>query len=206
MRTRLILADDHVIFRQGLAILLGAEERFEIVGVADNGMEALELIRQQQPDIAILDINMPGQGAIEIAEIIAAEALPSKVIALTMHKEALFVNGAIIAGVAGYVLKDNAFEDLAYAINAVIGGGTFISPSIAGSTVAEPSPAAEQLTRREQEVLKLIASGMTNRQVAAELNISVKTVETHRTRMMRKLDLHNTAGLVRYALQNGLAS
>ena len=202
MKVRLVLADDHVIFRQGLAVLLGAEKRFEIVGVAGNGLEALELIRQQRPDIAILDISMPGQGAIEIAGIIATEALPTRVIALTMHKETLFVNGALAAGVAGYVLKDNAFEDLIYAINAVLGGGTFISPVIAGSAVGEKN-AGGLVTRREKEVLKMIAAGMTNRQVAAALNISVKTVETHRTRIMRKLDLHNTASLVRYALRNG---
>ncbi|GBE12233.1 oxygen regulatory protein NreC [bacterium BMS3Abin13] len=202
MKVRLVLADDHVIFRQGLAVLLGAEKCLKIVGVADNGLEALGLVRQQRPDIAILDISMPGQGAIEIAGIIATEALPTRVIALTMHKETLFVNGALAAGVAGYVLKDNAFEDLIYAINAVLGGGTFISPVIAGSAVGEKN-AGGLVTRREKEVLKMIAAGMTNRQVAAALNISVKTVETHRTRIMRKLDLHNTASLVRYALRNG---
>ena len=205
MTIRLILADDHTIFRQGLTALLDAEGDLEIVAVADNGLDALELIRQQRPDIAILDINMPTRGAIEIAEILNSESLPTRVIALTMHKETLFINGAINAGVAGYVLKDNAFEDLTYAIKAVIGGGTFISPSVADTAVAEKNSTGEPRTRREREVLKLIAGGMTNRQVATELNISVKTVETHRTRMMRKLDLHNTAGLVRYALQNGLA-
>ncbi|PNU19048.1 DNA-binding response regulator [Geothermobacter hydrogeniphilus] len=205
MTTRLIVADDHVIFRQGLVSLLTAEEGFDILGVADNGRDALDLIRAKRPDIAILDISMPGQGAIEISEIVANTTLPTKVIALTMHRDALIVNGAVAAGVAGYVLKDNAFADLIYAIRAVTAGGTFISPSITGNALGIKNSAAGQLTRREREVLKLITGGQSNRQIAASLFISIKTVETHRSRLMRKLELHNTADLVRYALQNGLA-
>jgi DNA-binding NarL/FixJ family response regulator len=204
MTLRLVIADDHMIFRQGLTTLLNGEPHLEIIGVADNGANALEMIRTERPDVAILDITMPEPGAIEIAKIITSESLVTKVIALTMHKNTTFIHDAIAVGVVGYVLKDNAFEDLVSAINSVSAGGTFISPSVAIVAVDSPGSGVGKLTNRERQVLVSIANGNSNRQIAAELFISIKTVETHRARLMRKLDLHKTAELVRYALENGL--
>lgn len=204
MTLSVVIADDHMIFRQGLTTLLNNEPHLEIIGVADNGETALDIIRTQYPDVAILDITMPEQGAIEIAKIVSSEGLTTKVIALTMHRNATFIHDAVAAGVVGYVLKDNAFEDLVHAIQVVSLGGTFISPSVAITTVDPLSSGGGELTHRELQVLTSIANGKSNRQIATKLFISIKTVETHRARMMRKLDLHKTAELVRYALKHGL--
>ncbi|MCI0487913.1 MAG: response regulator transcription factor [Blastocatellia bacterium] len=204
---RVLIADDHTIFRQGLAQLLGSVEDMEICGEASDGREALKLISETVPDIAILDISMPGLNGLETLQEIKRRGLATKTVLLTMHSEPDAANRAIREGAQGYVLKDNAFEDLLYAIRAVASGGTFISPMLAAGMLnprKERRKPGEQLTRREREVLALIASGLTNRQIAEKLFISIKTVETHRARIMHTLDLHTTADLVRYALENDL--
>lgn len=204
---RVVIADDHVIFRQGLLKLLQSARDISVIGEAGNGNEILNLIIRERPDLAILDISMTGLGGLEIAEEIRNKKVDTKVIFLTMHNDPLTAKKAILSGASGYIIKDNAFEDLLYAIRAVASGGKFISPSIS-EKVLNSCMAKEVgnhiLTVRESEILRLIASGLSNKQIADKLCISVKTVETHRARIMQKLDLHTTADLVRYAIRTGL--
>jgi DNA-binding NarL/FixJ family response regulator len=204
---RVIVADDHIIFRQGLLKLLQSTEGITVAGEAGDGKEALAMILKESPDIAVLDISMPGLSGIEIVQELQARGSGVKVIYLTMHNDVLTAKKALTSGVSGYILKDDAFEDLLYAIKAVTSGGKFISPSISDK-ILHPSPlkAVEKniLTEREREILQLIASGLTNRKIADTLSISVKTVETHRARILQKLDSHTTAELVKYAIKTGL--
>jgi DNA-binding NarL/FixJ family response regulator len=205
--TRVIIADDHVIFRQGLLNLLKSAPDLSVIGEAGGGTETLDLILREKPDIAILDISMPGLDGFEILQKIQSMEIATKVIFLTMHNETLTARRALQLKASGYVLKDNAFEDLLYAVKAVSAGGTFISPSVSERLMkssSEEEKEAHILTIREREVLKLIASGLTNKQIAVQLFISVKTVETHRTNIMQKLDVHTTADLVRYAIKTGI--
>ncbi|MDQ7786050.1 MAG: response regulator transcription factor [Thermodesulfovibrionales bacterium] len=205
--TRVIIADDHVIFRQGLLNLLKSAPDLSVIGEAGGGTETLDLILREKPDIAILDISMPGLDGFEILQKIQSTGIPTKVIFLTMHNETLTARRALQLKASGYVLKDNAFEDLLYAVKAVSAGWTFISPSVSERLMkasSEEGKEAHALTTREREVLKLIASGFTNKQIASQLFISVKTVETHRTNIMQKLDVHTTADLVRYAIKTGI--
>jgi DNA-binding NarL/FixJ family response regulator len=204
---RVIVADDHVIFRQGLLNLLQSSKNIAVAGEAGAGPETIDLVTREKPDIAILDISMPGFDGFEILERIQSMGTCTKVIFLTMHKDALTAKRALQSGASGYVLKDNAFEDLLYAINTVSAGGKFISPSVLESVIKSPLHEGKEsqiLTLREREVLKLIATGLKNRQIAHELFISIKTVETHRTNIMQKLDIHTTALLVQYAIKIGL--
>jgi DNA-binding NarL/FixJ family response regulator len=197
---RVVIADDHTIFRQGLRQLLGSAEGIVIVGEATDGHEALELVLETKPDAAILDISMPGLGGLGVAEEVLKRGLPTRVVFLTVHNNPVVANRALKAGVSGYVLKDNAFEDLLYALHTVISGGTFISPSLAGQVGLGQD---EVLSGRERDILQLIASGHTNRQMAQKLFLSVKTIETHRANIMKKLHLHTTADLTRYAMDRG---
>jgi DNA-binding NarL/FixJ family response regulator len=203
---KVIIADDHTIFRQGLKQLLETVEDLTVAGEAADGHQALKLISELQPDVAILDLSMP-KGGLEVAREIGNQGLSTKIVLLTMHNEADAANKALQAGAHGYVLKDNAFEDLLYALRSVTRGGTFISPSLAAGVLKSGGRRKEDepLTRREREVLALIASGLTNRQIGEKLFISIKTVETHRARMMQALDLHTTAELVRYSIDKGIA-
>lgn len=207
---KVVIADDHNIFRQGLAQLLATVEDITVAGEAADGVQALKLIRELKPEVAILDLSMPS-GGLEVARAVHSQGLATRIILLTMHNEPDAANKALQSGAHGYVLKDNAFEDLVYALRSVARGGTFISPSLAAGVLKSgerrkrgESKTGEPLTRREREVLSLIATGLTNRQIAEKLFISVKTVETHRARIIDALDLHNTAELVRYAIDNGL--
>lgn len=203
---RVIIADDHVIFRQGLLTLLKSAPDISVIGEAGEGTETLDLIIKENPDIAILDISMPGLDGFGILQKIQSMGLSTKVIFLTMHNETLTAKRALQLNASGYVLKDNAFEDLLYAVKAVSAGGTFVSPSVFEKILRTSDEGKEPhiLTIREREVLKLIASGLTNKQIAGQLFISVKTVETHRTNIMQKLDSHTTADLVRYAIKTGI--
>ncbi len=204
---KVVIADDHVIFRQGLLKLLQSAEDIEVVGEAGEGLKILSFIEKERPDVAILDISMPGLSGLEIIKEIQSKGIEIRVILLTMHNDPLTAKKAVQSDASGYVLKDDAFEDLLYAIRAVASGGKFISPSIS-EKVLNSCMAKEVgnhiLTVRESEILRLIASGLSNKQIADKLCISVKTVETHRARIMQKLDLHTTADLVRYAIRTGL--
>jgi len=204
---RVIIADDHVIFRQGLLKLLQSSKDIEVAGEAGTGPETMNLVTSEKPDIAILDISMPGFDGFEILQRMQSQDIHTKVIFLTMYKDTLMARKALQAGASGYILKDNAFADLLYAISTVSSGGTFISPSVSRSFV-KASDAEEResqfLTLRESEVLKLIASGLTNKQIADKLFISIKTVETHRKNIMQKLDVHTIADLVKYTIKTDL--
>ncbi len=203
---KVVIADNHVIFRQGLLKLLQAAQDITVAGEAGNGPETLELIAKEKPDLAILDISMPGLDGFEIYEKMKSNGIETKVIFLTVHNDTLTARKAIQSNTSGYVLKDNAFEDLLYAIRAVASGGKFISPSISDKILNFSKKESKNhiLTGRESEILRLIASGLTNKQIAYKLFISIKTVETHRTNIMQKLDVHTTADLVRYAIKTGL--
>lgn len=204
---KIVIADDHVIFRQGLLKLLQSADDIMVVGEAGDGNEVLNIVLKEKPDLAILDISMSGLSGFEIAEEIQKKGIETKVIFLTMHNDPLTAKKAILSNVSGYVLKDNAFEDLLYAIRSVASGGKFISPSIFDK-ILNLSAVKENknhiLTRREIEILGLIALGFTNKKIADKLSISVKTVETHRAKILQKLDVHTTAELVRYAIKTGL--
>jgi len=204
---RLLLADDHTIFLQGLTKLLDAWPEAKIVAEAVDGQKAWELILRHKPDVAVVDIKMPQMSGIEIAEQVRAQGLPTRVVVLTMHDEPALALEAEHAGVHGYVLKDDAFEELSKAIEKVVAGRRYMSPAVSEKLQAfRLSRGGVTLSPREREVLKLIASGLSGKAIARELGISPKTVETHRVRLMTKLNLHSVAELVRYAVQTGFLS
>lgn len=204
---RLILADDHQILLQGLSTLLQSVNDIEIVGQATNGTDTLKLIRREEPDIAVIDISMPGLNGLEVTRKVQEQGLKTRMILLTIHREALTAYKALKTGALGYVLKDTAFDELLNAVRSVYAGNRFITPSVAGELFDLQSTGnanRPSLTKRETEVLGLIASGLTNREISVQLFISIKTVETHRSKIMQKLDLHRTADLVRYAVREKL--
>ena len=200
-----MVADDHAMFRQGLIQLLKTIPSFTLTGEADNGREALKIIEANEPDVAVLDIAMPELTGIEVIQEVARKDAATRCVLLTMHDDPQLARQALSAGAVGYVLKENAFEELVRAVGTVMQGERYISP---GLNVSTGSPlrgeATPLLTRRESEVLKWIASGFTNKEIAKSLHISVKTVDTHRSRILRKLDSHTTADMVRYAVKIGL--
>ncbi len=207
MTQRILIADDHTIVRDGLkGVLLG--QGFEIAAEASNGREAVDLSRKLRPHIAILDIAMPLLNGIDAAREIAGACPNTKTILLTMYKERQFILEALRAGIKGYVLKTQAAADLVNAIHAALAGETYLSPGVSDSIVqaalTKDSPALDPLTPREREVLQLIAEGKSNKEVSQQLGMSVKTVESHRRNVMTKLDIHETAGLVRHAIKIGL--
>ena len=207
MPLQVILADDHPIFRQGLKAIL---ERmgFEVTGEASDGRQAVELTRKLRPDVAVLDLSMPLMNGIGAAREILREKSKTKIILLTMHTEDQYVLEALRAGLRGYVLKTRAAEELVQAIRDVSKGLTFLSSGISQTVVdaflSKKDISAEPLTPREIQVLQLVAEGKSTKEAAALLNITFKTAESHRTRIMEKLNIHETAGLVRYAVRRGL--
>ena len=208
--TRIVVVDDHVMLVQGIKKLLEGREGLIVVGEATDGREGIALVKQLQPDIAILDITMPGLNGIDAARAIAKTAPRTKMILLTMHKENPYVIEALDAGVHGYVVKSQTGADLLRAIEEVLANRVYLSPGIAQLVVDayrhKTRPETDPLTFREREVLQLIAEGQRTKQIAVLLGISVKTAESHRTRIMAKLDVHETANLVRYAIRRGLVN
>jgi two-component system response regulator NreC len=208
--TRLIIADDHAIVREGLVSLLEGEADLTVVGQAGTGKEALSLARQHRPDLALLDITMPDMNGLEATRQIKQEQPDVEVLILTMHEEEAFFFEALRAGAAGYVLKGAHGDELLTAIRAVRQGGIHLSPNLAGELVRDyldhqPDPSSDNpLTPREQEVLTLIAKGYSNSEIAELLTLSVNTIKTHRSRIYDKLDLHDRAALVSYAIRRGL--
>ena len=207
MPLRVILADDHQIVRQGIRALI---ERLgvQVVAEAADGLTLIEQVRLHLPDLAIVDVSMPGLNGIDATRQMVAAVPTLAVVLLTMHDEELHVSAALRAGVRGYVLKTQAADELLDAIRTVSTGGTYLSPKVSrmvvSAYVSGTDSAADPLTARERIVLQLIAEGRTTKDVAATLNLTVKTAESYRARLMEKLDIHDTAGLVRYAIRRGV--
>ena len=207
MSLHILLADDHLIVRQGLKVLL-EREGFDAVGEACDGREAVRLAQELSPDIALLDLSMPLLNGVDAGRAILQTSPKTKVVLLTMHTENHHVLDALRAGIKGYVLKTKASEELVQAIQEVSLGKLYLTPGVSEVVVqaylAKTDLPPEPLSLREREVLELIAEGKTTKEVAVVLGISVKTAESHRTRMMEKLNVHETASLVRYAIKRGI--
>jgi DNA-binding NarL/FixJ family response regulator len=211
MPIRIILADDETMVRQGFKLLLERErEHIRILGEASDGRQAVRLARELHPDVAVLDLAMPVMNGLEAAREILREAPVTKTILLTVHAEDRYVMEALRAGVQGYVLKTQPVEDLVQAIREVASGAAYLSPAVSRAVVdaylaSEGSP-AERLTPRERQVLQLVAEGKTTKEIAKIMGVSAKTSESHRLRIMQKLGIHSAAGLVRYAIREGLVN
>lgn len=207
MPIRVLLADDHVLVRQGLRSLL-EREKFQVVAEASDGQEVIRLAEELGPDIAVMDISMPTLNGIDAARELARSCPKTKTILLTQHEEEQYIHEALQTGVRGYVLKNQVASDLVHAIHDVSRGGFYLSPGVSHAVVeayrTRSEKAADPLSSRERQVLQLIAEGRSTKDVASLLGISVKTAESHRTRLMQKLDIHETASLVRYAVRRGI--
>ncbi len=208
-----LLADDHAIVRQGVKMILTAEPDIEVVGEAEDGLQAIEMARELKPNVAVLDVSMPRLNGIEAMRQIRAALPQTQVLALTMHADDTYVFQCLKAGASGYVLKRAAATDLVQAIRAARRGEAFLYPAVATAVVAdylkrlesgEGREAYDGLTEREREILTLVAEGVTNQDIAQKLYISIKTVQTHRAHIMEKLGLHDRTQLVRYAIRKGL--
>jgi two-component system, NarL family, response regulator NreC len=215
--TQIVLADDHQMMREGLAALLEADSSLEVVATADNGRDAVRLAAELRPDIVVMDIGMPELNGIEATRQIVERCPGTKVVGLSVHKDRRFVAQMLKAGASAYVLKESSVGELVTAVHAVIAGSAYLSPGCTRVVVEDyvnclddkNRPAerrASALTPREREVLQLMAEGCSTKQTAARLGVSAKTVETHRRQMMERLDTFSVAGLVKYALREGLTS
>jgi two-component system response regulator NreC len=207
MPIRIVLADDHVLVRQSLKTLL-EREGFQVVAEASDGQEAVRHAASLQPDIAVMDISMPILNGLNAAREISRSIPKTKVILLTQHDEGQYISEALDAGVKGYVLKNQVASDLLDAIRQVSRGQVYLSPGVSSGVMeayhSKSEKSKNSLTLRERQVLQLIAEGKSTKDVASLLGISVKTAESHRTRLMNKLDIHETASLVRYAVRQGM--
>jgi DNA-binding NarL/FixJ family response regulator len=210
---RVILADDHTLFRAGIKSILERVGGVNVVAESGDGREALEMVEKHRPDVALLDITMPGLNGLEVAGRVAGISPNTKVVILSMHANEGYVAQALRAGVSGYLLKDAASRDLETALKTVLRGDTYLSPSISKQVVEmflrSDEPAADPLgglTARQREILQLIAEGRSTKEIASDLGVSVKTVETHRAQLMERLDIHDIPGLVRFAIRAGLVS
>jgi DNA-binding NarL/FixJ family response regulator len=208
--TRVILADDHKLVRAGFRAMLKTLSDVEVVGETENGREALELIRKHIPDIALLDITMPGLTGLEVAARVSLELPKVRVIILSMHTGDEYIVQAIRAGIAGYLLKNAEPMELELAIRSALDGDIYMSPGISTRVIHEFArktnftTTMDLLSPRQREILQLLAEGNTNKEIATVLKLSIKTVETHRKELMERLGLHDVAGLVRYAIRMGI--
>jgi DNA-binding NarL/FixJ family response regulator len=212
-KVRIVLAEDHTILREGLRALLTADPDFEIVAEAADGREAVRFVEKQIPDLILMDLSMPRMTGMDAIREIKKRYPQTKIIALTVHKTEEYLRTTLQAGADGYVLKDATHEELMMAIESVLRGKTYLSPGVSGKVVEGylegkesqmPLSTLGLLSLREREVLKLIAEGYKNKEIATDLCISLKTVEKHRANLMKKLDLHNAAALTAYAIEQGL--
>jgi two-component system, NarL family, response regulator NreC len=207
MPIRIVLADDHVLVRQALKSLL-EREKFQVIAEASDGQDAVRLSESLHPDIAVIDISMPILNGIDAARALGRSCPKTKAILLTQHEEDQYIREALEAGVKGYVLKNQAASDLVHAIQQISRGQIYLSPGVSRAVVeayrSKSDSPADPLTGRERQVLQLIAEGKSTKDAASLLGISVKTAESHRMRLMQKLDIHETASLVRYAVRRGL--
>jgi DNA-binding NarL/FixJ family response regulator len=207
-KTRILLVDDHAVVRQGFKMILGAQADMEIVGEAANGREAVESAEQLRPDIVIMDVAMPELNGIEATRRLTTSQPHTRVIALSMHKDSVYVRESLRAGARGYLLKESGAEDLVKAVRAVAGGESWLSPAVSNAVLDDyrrhVTNPIDLLSSREREVLQMLAEGKTNKEIAVVLNLSVYTVDAHRGRIMEKLNLHSINELVRFAVRNGL--
>jgi DNA-binding NarL/FixJ family response regulator len=211
MHTTIVVADDHRIVREGLRRLLETRPDFEVVGEASDGEEAVQLVLDKKPDVAIMDIWMPRLSGIDATRRIGRRGLGTKVLVLSMHEGRSYVEEVLRAGAAGYLVKSSSPDDLFSAIDAVRQGNSYLSPAITQQVVdaiarpGDPGPSSlAALTDREREVLQLIAEGLSSKEIAAMLGVTLKTVDSHRSNLMEKLDIHKVSGLVRFAIRAGL--
>ena len=211
----ILIAEDHTILREGLRALLSSHADFRIGGEAQDGREALQLVEKQRPDLVLMDLSMPRANGLEAIKDIKKGYPEVKVIALTVHKTEEYIVATLEAGADGYVLKDASHSELVMAMKTVLKGKRYLSPGISEKVIQgyldgrkgyKATTAWDTLTQREREILKLIAEGYKNKEVADYLYISLKTVEKHRANLMRKLDLHNAAALTAFAIEKGLVS
>ena len=205
---RIVIVDDHAVVRSGLRLLLDAEGDMEVVGEAGNAREATFEVRAAKPDVVLLDVVMPGESGIEALPQVLHEAPGAKVLVLSMQDDPNYVREAFAAGASGYVLKEAVDAEVVSAIREVAGGSQYVHPAlgarmVAADAAAQAAAAADPLSEREREVLKMLALGHTNQEIAEVLYISVRTAETHRAHIMRKLQLSTRAELVRYAIEHG---
>ena len=212
-KLRILLAEDHTILREGIRSLLASSPELEVVGEAEDGLQAVAQAKQLEPDLVLIDLSMPLMNGTEAIKQIKLRNPATKVVVMTVHKSDEHVRAALDAGAEGYFLKDDRSQDLMAAIQSVVAGGTCLSPKICGRVVSgylgQTSTQGaglpwDALTDREREVLKLVAEGFKNREIAEHLCVSLKTVEKHRANVMRKLDLHSASELTGYAFENGL--
>ena len=207
-RIRILLADDHAVVRQGFKMILAEQPDMEIVGEAGNGREAISLAESLKPDIVVMDVAMPELNGIEATRRLGDAAPHARVVALSMHKDNVYVREILRAGARGYLLKDSVAADLVSAVRAVAQGEGYISPSVSNAVLDDyrrhVTNPIDMLTSREREVLQMLAEGKTNKEIAVILNLSVYTVDAHRGRIMEKLNLHSINELVRFAVRNGL--
>lgn len=205
---RILLADDHAVVRQGFRAILTQQADMAIIGEAGNGREVLSLAQELSPDVIVMDVAMPELNGIEATRRLSSTVPHARVLALSMHKDLVYVREMLKAGAKGYLLKDSVEKDLLEAVRAVARGGEYVSPAVQPSLMVPYKLSAntplDLLTSREREVLQLIAEGKTNKEVAVALEISVFTVDAHRGRIMEKLNVHNVNELVRFAVRNGL--
>ncbi len=210
-RTKVLIVDDHPLFRSGLRQVIASDPHLELVGETGDGEAALKLIQEKRPEVAVLDVNLPGLSGLEIARRLQTKRLPTHVIMLTMHKEEETCNRALDVGAMGFVLKENASEEILKAIAAVARGEYYLSSTISGylvrrrnraETLAAKKPGLDDLTKAERRILKLIAGKKTSREIGAELFISPRTVEAHRANICAKLELTGSHSLLQFALEN----
>ena len=207
-KTRILLADDHSVVRSGFRMILASQNDMEVVGEVANGREAVEQATALQPDVVIMDVTMPELNGIEATRRITAALPRTRILALSMHKDSVYVREILRAGACGYLLKDSGEGDLVSAVRAVARGEGYLSSGVSDAVLTDyrkhVTDPIDLLSSREREVLQMIAEGKTNKEIAVTLNLSVYTVEAHRGRIMEKLNLHSTGELVRFAVRNGL--
>lgn len=207
-KIRILLADDHVMVRQGFRMILAAQPDMEIAGEAGNGREAVELAMELKPDVVVMDVAMPELNGIEATRRIAASLPRTRVLALSMYKDSVYVREILRAGARGFLLKDAIDRDLLAAVRAVAAGEGYLSPAVSEAVLSDyrrhVTDPLDLLSSREREVLQMIAEGKTNKDIAAALELSVYTVDAHRGRIMEKLNLHSVGELVRFAVRKGL--
>ncbi len=214
MTIRLLLADDHRMVREGLACLFEPDSRVEVVAEAATGLQAVEAHKAHRPDVTLMDISMPTMSGVEATRRIKEASPDAIILALSMHGDRRYVGQMLRTGAAGYILKTAAFEELILAIQTVARGGTYLDPAVANIVVScyvrgeseETAPAFDSLTPREREVMQLFSEGYASKQIAGRLKVSVKTIDTHRYQVMRKLNLRGMADLTRLALREGIST